>query len=68
MAYAVFRAGRKVDFSNAISGLSANDVETGVLHILSEWICKDIVILQETEASYVYISSINYSFSSRLHF
>ncbi|VUZ56502.1 unnamed protein product, partial [Hymenolepis diminuta] len=50
VAYAVFRAGRRVDFSNAISGLSTNDVETGILHILSEWICKDIVILQETEA------------------
>ncbi|VDO03199.1 unnamed protein product [Rodentolepis nana] len=50
LALAIFRKGEKVDFSNANSKLSTMEVKTGVLHIMSEWICKDIAVLQEVES------------------
>lgn len=38
-----------MDLVNAIAGMPAADVEFSVLNIIAEWICKDIIVLQEAE-------------------
>lgn len=49
VATAVFRFNRQVDFSTALIDMPASEVETGVLNIIAEWICKDFGILRAAE-------------------
>ncbi|VDM30477.1 unnamed protein product [Hydatigera taeniaeformis] len=49
VACAVFRLHKSVDFGTALAGMTAAEVEAGVLNIMAESICKDFDVLRTAE-------------------
>uniref|UniRef100_A0A5K3FRC7 Tex_N domain-containing protein n=1 Tax=Mesocestoides corti TaxID=53468 RepID=A0A5K3FRC7_MESCO len=49
VAYAVFRFGKQVNFNTAVADLSGPEVESGVMNIMADMMCRDLNVLREVE-------------------